>query len=299
MIQLETISFDGRDIMIVRDDLFPFVGGGNKSRKAIAYEHLLRNGNYNAIVTTGGIQSNHCRAIALMCAKNKWDCHIVFHGSEERFIREKGNALLVRMAGVSVEFVDAEKISFAMDSAMRRFSDKGKIPFYITGGGYDIVGGIAYVNAVEELKVELEKSQLGYPDEIFLACGTGSTQAGIVAGLRKFNIPTKVRGISIARNRMRALFVTNEFYKALVKDLNIDYSEKDIEIIDDYLFGGYELFTPDLLRMTYDIAKQTGVILDTTYSGKAFYGMMDVLNKTGFNGNVLFWHTGGTLNIQK
>ena len=40
------------DFSIVRDDLYPFPGGGNKARKALEYEAFLTSNNYNAVVTT-------------------------------------------------------------------------------------------------------------------------------------------------------------------------------------------------------------------------------------------------------
>lgn len=113
---------------IVRDDLFPFFYGGSKARKAKEYEkELLANG-YDAIVTTGGIQSNHCRAIALLAAKHHWDCHIVYHGDRERFSTEGGNAKLVRSTAATYEFVSASEISTAMDRAMIQFASNGKSP---------------------------------------------------------------------------------------------------------------------------------------------------------------------------
>jgi D-cysteine desulfhydrase len=45
------------------------------------------------------------------------------------------------------------------------------------------------------------------------------------------------------------------------------------------------------------IAKETGILLDTTYTGKAFYGMVETINKQSLTGNMLFWHTGGIFNI--
>ena len=102
----------------------------------------MRTESYNACVTTGGIQSNHNRAIALMCAKNGWRCHIVYHGSGQRFEAEKGNALLVRKSGATYEFVEASQIGPAMDSAMNRLAAEGLKPMYIHGGGHDLPGGI-------------------------------------------------------------------------------------------------------------------------------------------------------------
>ncbi len=36
------------------------------------------------------------------------------------------------------------------------------------------------------------------------------------------------------------------------------------------------------------VMKETGLIFDTTYSGKAFYGMLDHLNNNNVSGDVLF-----------
>ncbi len=86
---LDNIDIDGLTLKVVRDDLFPFIGGGGKARKAVEYEDMLREGGYNAFVTCGGIQSNHNRAMALMAARNGWKCHLCIQGTEERFLQEK------------------------------------------------------------------------------------------------------------------------------------------------------------------------------------------------------------------
>lgn len=81
--QEDSILADGKEIIVVRDDIFPFIGGGGMARKTVYYEEMLREQGYNAVVTCGGIQSNHNRAIALMCAKNGWKCHLCIQGTEE------------------------------------------------------------------------------------------------------------------------------------------------------------------------------------------------------------------------
>lgn len=48
-----------------------------------------------------------------------------------------------------------------------------------------------------------------------------------------------------------------------------------------------------------EVMKKTGVMFDTTYSGKAFYGMMDYLKKNRIIAPVLFWYTGGLMNLMK
>lgn len=288
------------ELTVVRDDLFPSIGGGNKGRKAVYYEHSMLTGGYNACVTTGGIQSNHNRAIALMCAKNGWRCHLVYHGTRERFASEKGNALLVRNSGASIEFVGADQIGPAMDTAMARLSAEGYKPMYIHGGGHDLPGGMALVDAVKELKTQSDCC--GYkPDYIFHASGTGSTQAGIAVGLDIVGwSDVKLIGISVARQKERGTQVVEDFANMLAMhySLNKDYRGQ-INFNTDYLCGGYEQFTPEMAEYLDAVMKETGVMFDTTYSGKAFYGMMDYIEKNNMLGNVLFWHTGGIMNIMK
>lgn len=296
----QDLQVDNRALKIVRDDIFPFIGGGNKARKAIMYERFLKENGYNAVVTTGGIQSNHNRAVALMAARNGWKCHLVYHGTEERFNSEKGNALLVRMSGASMEFVEAQGISGAMDAAMGRFIGQGQKPYYITGGGHDLPGGIAYVEAIKELY------QYGIvnnykPRYIFLASGTGSTQAGIMVGLDLVGWnDVKVVGISVARQQERGKQVIAEFANLLgaYYGLGKDYTDQ-VLFNTDYLCGGYENYTPEMKRYLDRVMLESGLVFDTTYSGKGFYGMMDMLKSNGKEGEVLFWHTGGLMNIQK
>ena len=92
------------------------MGGGNKARKALEYEKLIRSEGYNAIVTCGGIHSNHNRAMALMAMANGWECHLVYHGDKGVFMKGGGNADLVKMTNATYEFVKVDAISNAMDA---------------------------------------------------------------------------------------------------------------------------------------------------------------------------------------
>lgn len=235
-----------------------------------------------------------------MCARNGWKCHIVYHGSKERFEAEKGNALLVRKSGATVEFVDADMIGPAMDAAMLSLANEGYRPMYIHGGGHDLPGGVALVEAVKDLKEKCDKT--GYkPDYIFHASGTGSTQARIAVGLDLVGwSDVKLIGISVARQKERGTQVIEEFANILAShyDLNKDYTGQ-INFNTDYLCGGYERYTSEMSEFLDEVMCKTGIPFDTTYSGKALFGMNDYLNKNNIKGNVLFWHTGGLMNLMK
>lgn len=299
-VRIDSCKIGNCDIKIVRDDLFPEIGGGIKSRKSIYYEQYMKNGGYNACVTTGGIQSNHNRAIALMCAKNGWKCHLVYHGTKERFDSEKGNALLVRKSGANVEFVSSENIGPAMNAAMISLQQQGFKPMYIHGGGHDIPGGVALVEAVKTLKKKCDI--IGYkPRYIFHASGTGSTQAGIAVGLDLVGwSDVELIGISVARQKERGTQVIEDFANMLATHYGLkkDY-HGEINFLTDYLFGGYENYSLEMSSFLDDVMLHTGIPFDTTYSGKALFGMMDFLHKKDIKDNVLFWHTGGLMNLMK
>ena len=293
----EDIKIDGVVITVVRDDIYPFIGGGGKARKAVYYEKLLKEQGYNAVVTCGGIQSNHNRAIALMCAKNGWKCHLCIQGTDERFLAEKGNALLDRLSGAECELIKPENTAITMDRAMVRLSAEGYKPYYCHGGGHDLPGGVSFVEAVEELAKQIEK-----PDYIFHASGTGSTQAGIVVGLEKAGWgDVKVIGISVARQQERGKQVIAEFANMLGEHYGMkkDFTD-DIIFCTDYLYGGYEQYTSEMTEYLERAMKETGLMFDTTYSGKGFYGMIDYVKKNHLEGkNIMFWHTGGLMNLMK
>lgn len=298
---LEDYRLNGFDNKVVRDDLFPFIGGGSKARKAIEYERFLREEGYNAVVTCGGIQSNHNRAIALMAARNGWKCHLCVQGSKERFEAEKGNALLCRLSGAECELIEPSDTAVAMDRAMEKLAKEGYRPYYVHGGGHDLPGGTCFVDAVKALKEECDANNYR-PDYIFLASGTGSTQAGIVVGcdLVGWN-DVKVVGISVARQYERGKQVIADFANMLGRHygINKDFTDK-IVFNTDYLYGGYEQYTPEMESFLKEVMKTTGLMFDTTYSGKGFYGMMDIIKKGKLqNKNIIFWHTGGLMNLMK
>lgn len=68
-----------------------------------------------------------------------------------------------------------------------------------------------------------------------------------------------------------------------------------INFIDDYVLNGYGTCNSSILRTIKQVLVQDGIPLDTTYTGKAFWGMLDYIRKIQIRDkNILFIHTGGT-----
>lgn len=106
------------------------------------------------------------------------------------------------------------------------------------GGGHNLPGGTCFVEAVEDLK-QMCEAEDWKPDYIFLASGTGSTQAGIAVGLDKVGwSDVKLVGISVARQQERGSQVIVEFANMLAEHYGLprDYDHK-ILFTADYLMG--------------------------------------------------------------
>ncbi len=180
-----------------------------------------------------------------------------------------------------------------MDSAIANYKLQGYSPYYLQGGGHTLEGSRAYIPLLKDLI-----SSSGFiPDYIFLPTGTGSTHAGILAGVKNLRLSTKVIGISIGRPKKRAEAAVKSMYIELCEAHEIPWSSEDVKVDDSFLFGGYEKTNSDLDRLVGTSLLNFGFQMDTTYTGKAFLGMKELLKKYPNNQKVLFWNTGGQFNF--
>ena len=79
-------------------------------------------------------------------------------------------------------------------------------------------------------------------------------------------------------------------------DLDIDIGVDDISCDDRFLAPGYGLLNAPADAAIKLLAKREGILLDPTYSGKAFAALVDCLESGiyGMEDHLVFLHTGGT-----
>lgn len=281
-------SLSGVNLYLKRDDLLPFPLAGNKVRKLLA-EFSRIHPSVTHVITNGGVTSNHCRTVALMCSEIGVKCHLILHSEGGR--SQKALELL-EMSGASYDVVDPGEIRGAIEEKVREISMHTGDPYVIPGGCHTPAGARAYSDAVISL-------MNGPPmfDDIVVASGTGATHGGIVGGLRKLSLdaarPT-VHGISIARSERRGRSAVVEAANWVHKS---DSSE-DIIFIDDFLSGGYGKSNQSIIKVI-ELAAHSGILVDPTYTGKALWGLFELVHLGAIrkNANVLFWHTGGLGNL--
>ena len=285
-------------LRIKRDDLYPTIGGGNKGRKLqyILAEAVTQG--CDAVVTNGAVQSNHARATALAASAVGWKCSLVLHGRPQELVGAKGNLLLMELAGADIHIVSPDEIAGQMKLATEGLRSAGHRPYEIPGGGHSVAGAMAYVDAVEELKCQCDLD--GWrPDWIVLPSGTGTTQAGIIVGLERLGWDTKVIGVSVARKNPRGTLIVNQACWDLREYLGMPNCSTPVDFRDDWIGKGYEKAGEQILSTIRWVAVTAGLILDPTYTAKAFKAMFDIVRsgEIPYGSRVLFWHTGGLLNL--
>lgn len=285
----------GVKLLIKRDDLFEITGGGSKGRKLKYILKKAINQGCNSIVTAGGIQSNHVRATALMSSELSMSVAAIIH--DKKPTEYYANLKLTSLSGAKISFVEMKNVKYSMDQEVNNFIKNGFKPFYIWGGGHSIEGTFAYYNAVLELKSQLKDL---VPDFIVVASGTGTTQAGIEVGVKQLFPKCKVLGVSVAREKAKGTKVIIESANDLIGQLNNGIESIEKVFFDDSKMGkGYEDTFPSLIDLIHNMANEYGLILDPTYSGKAFFGLTQYI-KDGIipvGSTVIFWHTGSMLNL--
>lgn len=284
-------ALNGPKLWVKRDDLTGLAFGGNKTRKL---ELLIAEAQANmarTLVTTGAVQSNHCRQTAAVAARFGLDCILVLTGDPAS--RSSGNLLLDRFFGAEIVWCDPAEQESAFQQTFQKAWDDGRRPYLVPYGGSSPVGAAAYALAFDEF---LEQGV--EVDWIVFATSSGGTQAGLVAGARRASWPGKILGISVAEPaapiRERVARLAGEVSDRLGKALTFDPAE--IHVDDHYLGQGYAAMGAPEREAIELFARQEGLLVDPVYTGRAAAGMIDLIRQGFFQATdrVLFWHTGGT-----
>ena len=278
----------GIDLWAKRDDLIPQCMGGNKVRKTfgILDAAIESAGVPDLLITNGGVESNHARVVALMGSQLGCKVHLVLHGDRPAESSTSGNSFFYRSAGAVTHYVNSKDIGPTIDAILNRAREEKLFALVVPGGGHSVEGASAYVKAIDELPFE--------PDYIVHASGTGGTQAGLLQGVARRRWSTKVIGVSVARAVERGI---NEIAKLLPPN----FPREKIDFRDCYRFGGYEKFDSRLMQFVKNVIKDEGLPLDLTYTGKAMFGLYELLVSEQIEprSKIVFWHTGGLLNLQQ
>lgn len=291
----------GVELWVKRDDASGGVEAGNKIRKL---EYLLGEAltqKADTIITCGAVQSNHARATAALAARFGLKCVVFLRTSDVTgVVPRTGNALLMQLLGAEIhlisptEYRDREALMHAAAETLRR---TGKKPYVIPEGGSNGLGSLGYVDAMGELKSQLDAGLAGGKpfDVILHACGSGGTAAGVALGASEHEVAERVTAIAVCDDRAYFERTTARII-AEARALSPKLGPPAPLLIDDRWKGpAYGATTAEQRQFLVQMAREHGLVLDPVYTGKALYGLAGAVaaDPSLLGKRVLFLHTGG------
>ena len=285
------------EFWIKRDDLSGLELSGNKVRKLeFLFQEAIEQG-AQRVITCGGLQSNHCRAVAFLAAQTGLKTTLVLRGKENK--TPTGNYFLNRLVGADVYFVNEEEYK-TVDSVMERISESADEKCYIIPeGGSNETGVWGYIKCYEEIMLQSESMGQHF-DTVVVATGSGGTHAGLLLGKILTGGTTDVVSVNVCDDapyfQNKIGLIMDKFASKYKKTLS--WSVDDIRIIDGFTGEGYGKIGEREKHLIRDFARQEGLLIDPVYGAKAMLGLLDHAEKGSMPGrNILFIHTGGVFGL--
>ena len=286
-----------KNIYVKRDDLTGFLYTGNKIRKL---EYVLRDAVHkgaDTIVTCGGLQSNHVRATVAAAKQLGLQSVAVLRGTRPKTF--DGNTLIVALLGARIQYVTDEeydRIDEVYGELDKKLKARKQKPYFIPEGASNALGAWGYIEMMEEHALQQQEMNLQF-DSLFVALGSGGTQAGLLLGKYMTKNPAAIAGINVFKAARGFPAIIESICSEAIETYNISvkFDPSDIIIYNNYIGLGYAQATEEELTLYIRIARENGIILDPVYTGKAMRGMIDLLltHPERFGDTILFIHTGG------
>ena len=165
---------------------------------------------------------------------------------------------------------------------------QGEKVMVIPEGGSNGLGAMGYVHAMAELAAQSE----GRFDTIVVAVGSGGTLAGMAMGVPD---GTRVLGINVCDDR--AYFVNRVLQIAAEAGRPVAEAGTSWDVVEGFEGRGYALTTPEELQVQIRFTRETGLLLDPVYTGKAWVALEQLARAGKLGERVLFWHTGGAFGL--
>ncbi|MFK7830204.1 MAG: D-cysteine desulfhydrase family protein [Congregibacter sp.] len=288
------------DLFVKRDDVMELAHGGNKTRKLEYVLAQALNRESKAVVTQGGLQSNHVRQTCSGAAKLGLEAHVILSNPVPEMkdaLMGSGNYLMSELMGANIYLAEDGRAP-VVERVMSELTAAGKNPYNIPAGASSGIGSLGYMNAARELITQWDDMGIA-PSHVFTASGSCGTQAGLLMGLRYFgNTSVQVVGVAIARPRLDTEARARRVLNMICDETGIDRSfipRSDIVVTDAYIGDGYGRPTNAGIAAMKTVAEREGIILDPVYTGKCMSAMLDMLRTRSLQApkDLVFLHTGG------
>ena len=280
----------GVEVWVKRDDLTGLGLSGNKIRKLEYLFAEARAVDADLILTTGGLQSNHCRATVLAARRLGLDVGVLLRGDLPDV--PNSNLLLDRLAGARIRTCTAQAYRDHRDDLLAAWAEtlrsEGHRPYVIPEGGSNALGTWGYVRAARELAAEAERF-----DHVVCAVGSGGTLAGLALG----DLPGQLHGVAVCDDRATFTARVRAIGDAIHDLGGPALPDTGWEVVEGYQGPAYAVATDATWAAIRRLARTEGLLLDPVYTGKAMQALLAEVEAGRWGGRILFWHTGGAFGL--
>ena len=263
-------------VSVLRLDKLHEIVSGNKLFKLHQFLQIAIQRSQEGIVTFGGPYSNHLVATAYACKEIGLKSIGIVRGEQPAVLCHTLQACLTH--GMDLKFIT------------RHQYDKKDQPEFLESINLDYPNFLAVPEGgYHPLGAEGASLIMNWipnnTTHICCAVGTATTLAGILKGLKK---EQQLIGFPILKN-MRDIEQRIAFLSTT------PYNAQQLQIMDDYHFGGYAKKTKELIDAMNTLYEKHQLPTDFVYTGKMMFGVIDCILKDFFQkgSNILCIHTGG------
>lgn len=255
---------------------------GNKIWKLKHNLITAKSRKFRTLLTFGGAFSNHIAAVATAGNLLNFNTIGVIRGE----IFFPLNKTLEYAKGQGMEFFPISRREYRQKSQkefLDKLSERFDNPYIIPEGGTNLL-------ALEGC-AELMKSIPNEYDFVCVACGTGGTIAGLIAG-------SEGKGQILGFPALKGGDFLQDDIQQLLDDYDCNY--ENWQLVTGYHFGGYAKFKPQLIEFINQFKQIHDIQLEPIYTGKMVFGVMDLIQKDFFpkGSRILVIHTGGLQGIE-
>jgi len=275
------------DLHLKREDRSGEPYGGNKVRKLEFLLGAALECGCSQVVTGGGIGSNHvlatavyARAVGLDPRAVQFPQPVTEHvlGNLRALARLDPELRLARSRLLFPALLARERVAAVLSPALA----------YVPLGGSSPVGTLGFVAAGRELARQVDRGVCPRPDVVVVPASSGGTLAGLVVGVDRAGLDTRVVGVRVtgryAANSLRIARLATR--TASLLDDPRKYAREDISLVGGYVGPGYGEPTRLGQRVT-KVAAAHDITLDPTYTAKT----VGAISGEFADETVLYWHT--------
>ena len=295
----------GVEIWAKREDCNSGIAfGGNKVRKLeyLAADAIARG--CDTLVSIGGVQSNHTRAVTGVA--RHLGLHVVT--VQEHWVdwddpgyERVGNIQLTRIMAGDIR-MDRAGFDIGIRDSWRQALDSveaaGGKPYPIPAGASDHpLGGLGFANWVRE--VANQETELGlFFDHVVVCTVTGSTHAGMIAGVAlEGRDDRRVIGVDASRTLDKTVAQVTKIARATAEAIGVkrELRDDEITVVDGYAGPAYGIPDEQTIEAIHLAARTEGMLTDPVYEGKSMAGLIGMIRSGEIpsGSRVLYAHLGG------